>query len=429
MFTPQKNKLLLYLAAPVFVLVISLLALFFFAGDKQAQIDNYIDYSEVNNNSQDDGNDSSGALNGSSVASDEFINFSSSDVESSHITRIIVHNVAGKKGQLAKSKSIESIKDLPGTDSVVVTFSEPQKTKEFLNEFSKEIDKSDIEEDIVFNLTASFDDPLYAQQINLGQIGMLQGWNFMSDASSIIIAIVDTGVRGTHEDLLGNVLAGYNVLTSSAILANTDSDDHGHGTAMASVATAKGNNGKGGVGIAYNAKILPVKTFEPDGTSLSSDIAFGIRWAADNNAHIINLSFGSSSYSQIIHDAIVYAKNKGCMLVASSGNEGTSLSYPGSDSEVLTVGSVNSSNKRSSFSNYGNELDIMAPGESIIVADSSNDSSYALASGTSVATAQVSGVAAYSLLWHSGSSTNERMNYFRDSAKKVIDMGGYSKTD
>ncbi|MGI6370977.1 MAG: S8 family serine peptidase [Patescibacteria group bacterium] len=318
---------------------------------------------------------------------------------------------------------------MPDTDSVVVTFSEPQKTEEFLNEFSEQIEKSNIEEDIVFSLTTSFNDPLYTQQTNLGQVGMPTGWNYMNDASSTKIAIVDTGVRGTHEDLYGNVLAGYDVLTSSAILANANSDNHGHGTAMASAAAAIGNNNKGGVGTAYNAKILPVKAFESDGTGLSSDIATGIRWGANNGANVINMSFGSNLYSQVIHDAIVYAKGKGCMLVASSGNEGTSLSYPGSDAEVLTVGSVNSSNSRSSFSNYGSELDVMAPGEGIIAASYSNDSSYILTSGTSVSAAQISGIAVYSILWHSNASVNERINYFKDSAKKVTGMGGLDKTD
>jgi len=355
-----------------------------------------------------------------------FANFKIEDVKEEKLVDFVVEdkNVLEKLPEF--KESVVKEKEVSDLDKVALTFNSPDKAEEFANKVLDEYGKEKIEKDVVVNAFASYGDPYYSIQTNLAKMEMSAGWDYSSGSTSTKIAIVDTGVRGTHEDLSGKTLAGYNVITSSAILVGANSDDNGHGTAMASAAAASANNSKGLVGTAYNAQVIPIKVLNSSGSGLASDVASGINWAINNGAKVINLSLGSSEYSQTMHDAIARATSGGAIVVAAAGNDATTLAYPGRDSLVLSVGSVNSSNARSSFSGYGSELDVMAPGESIIVAYYTGNSSYATVTGTSVSTAEVSGIAALGASWHSGANTSEIISYFRSSAQKIGGLGATS---
>ena len=369
------------------------------------------------------------------VNENHFINFNASDIISEDIKKFVVETSAFEQANLERGSY--TIRDIPSISKKVISFKEAKYAKNFADDLYGAGLASSLEKDVEVKAFTDFNDAKYSQQTNLTQMQMQIGWNNLSDANLVKIAIVDTGVRGNHEDLSGKVLAGYNVLTSSAISANSNSDDHGHGTAMASVAAASANNSVGIVGVSYTSSIIPVKTLNSAGNGLASDVALGVLWAADNSAKIVNLSLGSADYSQVLHDAIQYAVNRGCVVVAASGNDGGSVSYPGRDSLALAVGSVDSADNRSSFSNYGDELDVVAPGESIWHASSSSNSAYAQDTGTSISAAEVSGIMALSSIWYPTLTPAQLIEYICRSAAYVSGMGsgsfsayyGYGRAD
>ena len=366
------------------------------------------------------------ALAPSQVSEGDFINFKLPQIKKEKITKLIIDK---SLEDIAKKYSVTDSTQIEKIDKVAVTFKSEEEASSFAEEVQKEGREMAVEQDVEVR-AFSFNDTHYSSQTNLAQMKMQSGWSYLAGANTIKIAIIDTGVKGTHEELTGKVLAGYNVLTSSATLAGADSDDHNHGTAMASVAAARANNNAGIVGTAYSgASIIPVKALNAAGTGVASNVAAGLIWAVDHGADVANLSLGASVYSQTLHDAVQYAINHRVVVVAASGNDGGSLAYPASDSLTLSVGSVNASNKRSSFSNYGSELDLVAPGESIWVATDASNSSYGQATGTSVSAAEVSGIVALGVRWHQGVSTTSLQNYLTSSATKVSSMGSYNRTN
>ncbi len=239
-------------------------------------------------------------------------------------------------------------------------------------------------------------------------------WSFSKGSSSVKVAIVDTGIHATHLDLNdGRVVAGFDVVEGKPIPAASDSDDNGHGTAVAGVIGAIPNNGKGLAGINWQVSLIPVKALEANGSGSISDIATGIVWAAENGANIINLSLGGPGFGndQTLNNAIIYAFNKGALIVAAAGNDlsdhGISLDsdpvYPicadGGANMVIGVAATDPFDQKAGFSNYGvNCVDISAPGKKILTTaflpNDPSDNILIYGSGTSLATPIVSGVAA-----------------------------------
>ena len=252
-------------------------------------------------------------------------------------------------------------------------------------------------------------DPLYgpaiSQQWFLPRIHADAAWDLTKGQASIIVAVVDTGLDLNHPDLQGQWINGYNELDPQSL----PQDNQGHGTHVSGIIAAALNNSTGVAGIAPQCKIMPIKALDSKGQGDDMDIAVGIRWAVDHGAKIINLSLGSplnnnGTYdeSSIVDDAVSYAQSKGVLLVAAAGNDGVgTLSYPATLPGVISVGSADSQNRRSDFSNYGSPLSLLAPGENILstfpVSLSGQKLPYQDLSGTSTATPVVSAVAA--LIW------------------------------
>jgi len=236
-------------------------------------------------------------------------------------------------------------------------------------------------------------DPYWSSQWSMTKIEAPAAWDITTGSSSVAIAIVDTGVDLFHPDLSGKLVSGYDFVNDD----DTPQDDHGHGTHVAGIATAKTDNGTGVAGLSWGAKIMPVKAMDDSGGGKYEDIANGIIFAANHGADIINLSLGGSAYSSVLEEAVEYAHNLGCVIVAATGNNSSSVSYPAGYPEVIAVAATDSNDQRASFSNYGPEVDVAAPGVSIRSTYWWGGSTYEWLNGTSQASPHVAGLAA--LIW------------------------------
>ena len=264
-------------------------------------------------------------------------------------------------------------------------------------------------------------DPLYGAQWGPRQISADDAWDIEKGGKNITIAIIDTGVDYNHEDLSDNyVNIGYDWV-------NDDSDpmdDNGHGTHCAGIAAATMDNGKGIAGIAQ-VNIIAEKMLDSTGVGTDWDLAQAITHATDHNANIISMSLGSDESSQILNDACRYAWDNGCLIVAASGNEyNRGVSYPAAYDTVIAVGATDTNNQHCAFSNWGPELELVAPGISILSCYPSDQ--YISATGTSMATPHVAGTAA--LLWskHPG-FTNQDIRDRLDQTASDLGMYGWDE--
>ncbi|MFJ5952506.1 type VII secretion-associated serine protease mycosin [Streptomyces noursei] len=218
----------------------------------------------------------------------------------------------------------------------------------------------------------------------------------LSTGRGVTVAVIDTGVDGTHPDLVGNVLSGKNFLEGGTA-DHVTTDDHGTSMAGLIAGHGHGTGGSAGVmGLAPEAKILPLRV-TADNASLvvtrGTPVADAVRYAVDHGASVINMSLAGPEEVPGLEGAIRYARQKDAVVVAGTGNDGTSVpTYPASIPGVLGVGAVDSSRKIWSKSNYGPDVLLTAPGVGTI--STSVDHMYSTGDGTSVATAYVSAAAA-----------------------------------
>lgn len=267
--------------------------------------------------------------------------------------------------------------------------------KEYFNALSQLTKNPEIEyaePNYLAHITQTPNDPYYNQQWGPQDIKANLAWDKVSSAqrAGVTIAILDTGINANHEDLQASIVPGYNFIDNN----NNPVDGHGHGTHVAGIAAAITNNGKGIAGVAGGAKIMPIKVMNDSGSGDYASIINGIKYAADHGAQVISMSLGGPGYSQAMQDAVNYAISRGASVVAASGNSNSAVAFPGNCDGVITVGAVGSNNQRASFSNYGPEMDVVAPGVNIISSYKGNANSYTAMSGTSMATPFVAGVTA-----------------------------------
>ena len=263
------------------------------------------------------------------------------------------------------------------------------------------------------------DDPYWDHQSYLSNIQAPQAWDVVTGTSDVVIAMVDTGVDSAHPDLAAKIWrnsgevgqdgsgedrrtngldddgngyvddwTGWNTVAGNGQVQ----DDHGHGTHVAGVAAADTNNGQGIAGVAWNARIMPVKALDHTGFGTYAQVAEGIVYAADHGARIINLSFGSPAPSALLEAAVNYAHVRGATIVAAAGNSGTSVpNYPAAYPNVIGVGATNADDQLSTFSSTGEAIDLVAPGVDVYATYPGGYESFV---GTSSSAAHVSGVAA-----------------------------------
>lgn len=239
--------------------------------------------------------------------------------------------------------------------------------------------------------TVTPNDPMFPEQWGPRLVNTPEAWGRTVGDPSIVVAVVDTGVSPTNPDLAGALLPGKSILKGS-----TD-DPNGHGTAVAGVIAARGNNGIGVAGYCWACRILPVRALDQNGGGTASDVATGIRWAADNGADIINLSMAGPDASTVLDDAIRYAEAKGVVVVAAAGNQTsagenlTAPQYPAAGTGVIGVVGTNSSDAIYPWSFRGTWADLAAPG---CVATTAPGPAYTAECGTSFAAPAVAGILA-----------------------------------
>lgn len=264
-------------------------------------------------------------------------------------------------------------------------------------------------------------DLLYQEhyQWNLPAIGTEQGWGITRGNEEIEIAIVDTGVDLDHPDLKNRLVKGYNLINA----AQEPDDDNGHGTHVAGIIASETNNEEGTAGMTWYSKIMPIKAMGAKGYGTTFDIAEGIIWAVDNGADVINLSLGNYQPSRVLEEAVRYAYSKNVVMVSAAGNDGSDQpTYPSAYPEVLSVAAVDYQGRRASFSNFGEYIDIAAPG--VYIPSTYFNKQYAALSGTSMAAPHVAGLAALIKSANPELSNDQVMNIIKTSA---IDLGEQGK--
>jgi subtilisin family serine protease len=267
----------------------------------------------------------------------------------------------------------------------------------------------------------------YADLWGLQEIQSGTAWD-STIGQGIVVAVVDTGVDFTHPDLAGNIWTNAAEIAGNGIdddgngfvddtigwdfvgasyqnptPDNNPVDVHGHGTHVAGIIAAAGNNGLGVVGVAWGARIMAVRGLDNNGIGTDAELANAVTYAANNGADVINNSYGGTGYSQTLKDAMDYAHSLGVVLVVAAGNSTVRAEtfFPACYPNVITVAAGATSDGRTSFSNFGSKIDVAAPGEDILSLRAAGTSlgsivatNYTRLSGTSMASPHVAGEAA-----------------------------------
>lgn len=215
-------------------------------------------------------------------------------------------------------------------------------------------------------------DPYYlTNQWDMVQAGFEDAWSISTGASSVVVAVVDTGIDSTHPEFAGRILPGANFSLEGG---ETDTiDGHGHGTHVAGIVAAAGNNGIGIAGAAWQIKLLPIKVLDSSGKGSESELAAGMQYAIDQGVKVLNLSLGTPYDAPIIKAALDNAAAAGVLVVAAGGNSGArcdypmavdaqSCSFPAAYPYAVGVAATNQFKTRASYSNYGPFVDVAAPG-------------------------------------------------------------------
>ncbi len=280
---------------------------------------------------------------------------------------------------------------------------------------------------ISYAYAATPNDPSLNKQYAVNNIELTNAWDITTGSNQVIVAVIDSGIDSTHEDLKNNIwmnpfeiasngidddnngyiddISGWNFQDSN----NDTSDYMGHGNIVAGVIAAEGNNGFGIAGVSWNAKLMPLRIHQKENPD-ENQLAAAIRYAVDNGAQIINGSLAGRTYSQKVFDALSYANEKGVLYVGSAGNYGTDNDatpvYPASYElpNVISVAATDENDDLAAFqfgssSCYGEStVHVAAPGKDIYSTGTlsaiSTESTYSTNSGTSLSAPQVSGLAA-----------------------------------
>lgn len=277
------------------------------------------------------------------------------------------------------------------------------------------------------------DDQYHLQQTSDIDIDAGRAWNISTGSRDIVVAVIDTGVDLDHPDLADNLWTNDNEIAGNGLdddgngyiddrvgwdFVDNDNDPNPtptaptwsdsivvHGTHVAGLIGAEGNNSIGVSGVNWEVTIMPVRVFTDTGSSTISDIYNAVNYAVSNGADVINMSYGGGGYSVFEQEAIEAANDQGVLSVAAAGNAAENLdttpSYPVCHPYVLGVAATDAFDATTSFTNYGNDcVDVASPGNDILSTVYTNDPTngftddYAYLSGTSMATPIVSGIAA-----------------------------------
>ena len=290
-----------------------------------------------------------------------------------------------------------------------------------------------VEPNRTFRAAATPNDPLLDQQWPLTQpdaTGVQEAWR-TSVGGAVTVAVLDTGVDASHPDLAPNMwhdpaggASGVDVIGGGE-----PTDPNGHGTAVAGIIAARGNNGVGGTGVAQDARIMAVRVLGADAVGTTATVVQGMRYALAHGARVINLSLSGPDRSQALEEQIQAAQAQGVLVVAAAGNQGANLdvrpSYPAAYPEpnVIAVASTGPNATLSSFSDRGaGAVDLAAPGEDVLAP--SPGGSYDRWSGTSAAAPEVAGAAVLLEAASPGASADQVRNALLGGARRLPSLSG-----
>lgn len=340
-----------------------------------------------------------------------------------------LYQIRSFSNQTAQSHSTKQSSSTPYTEPEAKNFFSLLEKKKQTLTFIQKLNASGLvefaEPNYIYHATATTNDPRLSDQWNLSMLSAQAAWE-VSSGQGVVVAVLDTGIDASHEDLLNNISSeSYDFITDSKSSGDgngfdANPNDEGssfHGSHVAGIIAAESNT-KGVAGLAYDSKIMALRVLGVQDSGSSSDIAQAILYAAGltdssgnqvnqlQRADIINMSFGSEARSETIKAAIDQAFNKGLILIAAAGNMATDKAfYPAAFENVTGVGAVSEDKTRASFSNYGVNVDLVAPGgtgsgsvsfdgfqDAVLSTVEANN--YAEYSGTSMSAPHVSAVAA-----------------------------------
>lgn len=260
-------------------------------------------------------------------------------------------------------------------------------------------------------------DAYYGSEWHLQTINAPGAWD-LSLGTGVTVAILDSGIDATHPDMQGKLVPGWNFYDNN----NNTADVFGHGTMVAGVVGAVGNNTVGVIGVAWGSKLMPVRVTDTSGTGYLSAFASGLNWAADHGAKVANLSFAVQS-SSTTQTAAQYFKNKGGVVVNSGGNYSVLDSTAPSDA-LVSVSATDSTDSRASWSSYGPYIDLSAPGVGIWT--TLMGGGYGAVSGTSFSSPLTAGVVALMMAANPSLSPSQIVSILESTA---VDLGstGYDQ--
>jgi outer membrane protein assembly factor BamB/subtilisin family serine protease len=307
-----------------------------------------------------------------------------------------------------------------------------------------------VEPDYLLFPDATPNDPNFPAQWALQNTGQLPGstagadiravpaWDVIKEAPDVVVAVVDTGVNLTHEDLVDNLWRNpaptfgdvHGASFVRGVRTGVPLDQHGHGTHVAGIIGAVGNNGRGISGVAWKVQIMAVKQSGADGISTASDSAAAIDYAVAQGAKVINCSFGGVAVSQTLLAAIRGARDAGVLVVTAAGNAALSNDvtphYPANFllDNVVTVGNSDARDVASTTSNFGASVDIFAPGSSILSLDITSTTALVTRSGTSMAAPHVTGALALMKARFPEESPRQLINRLLRGADRIEGLAG-----
>lgn len=289
---------------------------------------------------------------------------------------------------------------------------------------------------IIESLSTSVNDAYSNQQWAIKNINLSDAWNITTGSSFVSVGVIDSGIQSGHSDISCNIdiSKSATIMNGKISSGSTILDECNHGTHVAGIIGAKGNNAKGIAGCNWNIKLSSLKIIDENGKGYSSDLILALNYATLNNISILNFSgswlSSSSMYNSPVNKAIA---NYPGLFVCSAGNDNVNIDndycYPATLNlpNLITVGSLDENNEISSFSNYGNNsVDVFAPGSNIYSLN--NNYSYESKSGTSMATPYVTGVAALIKSIRPDYSTQELKKCILNNVDKLENLNGYCKS-
>lgn len=276
----------------------------------------------------------------------------------------------------------------------------------------------------------AYDDPMLPNRVKThARVQVERAWELASGAG-VTVAILDTGVEKDHPDLKDRMVPGWDAVNGD----DDPFDDHSHGTSCAGIVAATPNNAIGTAGIAPNARIMPIKVLNKRGVGPLEWAAAGIVWAADHGARVVSMSFGEDEPSQVLQDAVDYARAKGVLCIASMGNDGEERSHwPARCENVLAVGATYDDDRPALFTTEGSWVAISAPGTRVHTTSPTyeivdpmfgkRDKDYTWFSGTSASSPVVAAVAALVLEREPGLTEAQLRARLRATSDDVGDKG------